>query len=214
MWPFEILASIALSALVVSTQAIAGSSRYHDDGYYVNAEVVRVEPIVRIVEVMVPYEACWNERVRHVDYGRRAGRNSPVPMIVGGVVGGVVGNRVGKRRHRNVLTIAGTLIGAAVGRSVSGDSRRYRQSRRYPTTERHCETRTEYHEEERIDGYDVTYRYHGRNFTTRTDDAPGRYIRLQVQVEPTLDSEQLTDGERWHRGRVSDCGDACADTWM
>jgi uncharacterized protein YcfJ len=130
----------------------------------------------------------------------------------------VAGNRIGKRRHRGALTIAGTVIGAALGRGVSRDSRRYRrdyrQTQSYFTTERHCETRTEYHDEERIDGYDVTYRYHGRDFTTRTDSEPGRHIRVRVQVEPTLDYDKVTGGERWYRSRASNCGDACADTWM
>ena len=38
--------------------------------------------------------------------------------------------------------------------------------------------------EEHIAGYDVTYRYQGRLYHTRTDYDPGRRIRVRVEVTP------------------------------
>ena len=217
----RILAGIALSAGIVSAQGVAGGYSRLDDGYYVNARVVRIEPIVRVVEVATPHQVCWNERVRHLDEGYRPRRNTAVPVIAGGVLGGVAGNRLGKRRHRSALTVAGTVLGALLGHSISREPRylrrEYRLSWTYFTTERRCETRTEYHDEERIEGYEVTYRYHGREFTTRTDYEPGRHIRVHVQVEPTSDYEPVTSDGRWSRRdhRLDPvCGTDCADTWL
>lgn len=212
MWQSKTIAGIALSALAISTQAFARGSHHRDDGYYVNAKVVRVEPILRVVRVAAPREVCWSEQVRHVDDGRRDHHN-PVPMIVGGVVGGVVGNQIGSRGKRDALTIAGTLLGAAVGHSISRESRHhYPRSRSYTTIERHCETQTEYHQEERLDGYHVTYRYHGHHFTTRTRHRPGKRIRVWVQVEPTHDDEHLTNPGLGYRSPDHTCGSDCFDT--
>lgn len=198
MWQSKAMTVIALSALAISTQALAGDGRYGEDGYYVNAKVVRVEPIVQMVQVAAPREVCWKERVRHVRHHRRRHDQSALPVIVGGVVGGVVGNQIGKRGNRDALTIAGTLIGAAVGHGVGNATHHHhRPARRYHTIEHRCEIQTEYHTEERIDGYNVTYRYHGHHFTTRTDHDPGKRIRVRVQVEPTVEYERVTRTGRW-----------------
>jgi uncharacterized protein YcfJ len=53
-----------------------------------------------------------------------------------------------------------------------------------PYTVQRCETR--YHDEyqERIDGYRVTYVYHGRRQVTELPYRPGERIRVRVDVSP------------------------------
>lgn len=210
MWQSKAIAVAALIALAVSTPALAGGGRYLDDEFYVDAEVVQVEPVVRIVQVARPREVCWNEKVRHVSHPRwrrhhyRRNHDSPLPIIVGGVVGGVVGNQIGKGGGRDALTIAGTIIGATVGHSIQHAPRQHHRPRRsYTTVERQCGIQTEYYDEERIDGYDVTYRYRGRLFTTRMGHDPGDRIRLRVQVEPTDEYERVTPAEYAYSSRRS-----------
>jgi uncharacterized protein YcfJ len=41
----------------------------------------------------------------------------------------------------------------------------------------------DYHEEERILGYRVTYRYRGKLFTTRLAEPPGDRLRLRVSLQ-------------------------------
>jgi len=213
MWNPKFMAGVALSVLTMSTQVFADSNRHFDDGYYVKAKVVRVQPIVRVVQVATPREVCWDERVRQVDNGYRAHSDAPVPMIVGGVVGGLVGNQIGKRGQRNALTIAGTIVGATVGHSISHQSRHdHRSGRSYTTIERRCETVTDYYDEERVDGYNVTYKYQGRHFNTRSDGAPGKHIRVWVQVRPTHDYGRVSRNSRRHHRHDHDCDDDCFDT--
>lgn len=213
MGQFKILGAVALGVLTASTQVLARSDRPFGDDYYVDAKVVRVAPIVRVVQVATPREVCWDERVRHIESHGGGYRDATLPVIVGGVLGGVVGNQIGRRRHRGALTIAGSVIGAAVGHNVSQERQVQRPRRRsYTTTERHCEIETDYRDEERIEGYDVTYRYNGRYFTTRTDHEPGKRIRVRVQVEPASGDEYVTRSE--HRFRRDDhfCREDCFDT--
>jgi len=40
------------------------------------------------------------------------------------------------------------------------------------------------HSEERLEGYDVTYRYDGEVYSTRTRNDPGDTIRVSVSVVP------------------------------
>ena len=54
----------------------------------------------------------------------------------------------------------------------------------YVTYEERCETHVEYSEEERFEGYDVTYVYGGQTYSTRTADDPGEQIRVWISIRP------------------------------
>lgn len=163
---------LALSLVTLPVATLAGVA------FYDKAKVVSATAIYETVEVARPEQRCWNEQVRHRGMGRSG---SYTPAIAGAIVGGVVGNQFGKGRGKDVMTVAGALLGASVGHDVS----RKRGHRGYLVTERRCETVARYVEEERQVGYRVKYRYRGRVFTTRTDDRPGKHLRIRVNVEPS-----------------------------
>ena len=170
-----------LATLVLSLCISMGSgTSLANGGFFVKARVVDVNPIYETLEVSYPEERCWNERVRHTRHGY--GR-SYTPAIAGAIIGGVAGNQFSKGSRRDALTVAGALLGASVGR----DFGRRSGSSSYVTTERRCEVVDRFEEQEQLVGYDVSYRYQGRVFTTRTDSHPGKFIQVKVQVEPTQD---------------------------
>lgn len=178
------MTAAALIALAVSSSPQASDYRYEeDDAYYVWAKVVDVEPIAHTVLVSTPNRVCWDETVRHVHHGRSRG-HSATPALVGGLIGGVLGNRVVDGRGRGAATVVGALLGASVGNDYARGQHHAAPSRTYYTTERRCETEHLVREEERIDGYRVTYKYKGRRFVTRSPVDPGERIRVRVQVEP------------------------------
>lgn len=169
--------TLALGSLLAAPLALAGHDR-GNGAFYDYARVVDVDPIVRTVRVSTPREECWDESVPvyyDEDY------QSATPMILGGIVGGVVGNQFGGGRGKDVLTVAGTILGGSIGRDIAHQSRHRRayESR----VETRCRTVEEYHEEERVEGYLVTYRYKGREYTTRMNHEPGKRIRVRVAVE-------------------------------
>ena len=47
-----------------------------------------------------------------------------------------------------------------------------------------CETRYRSHQEERIDGYRVMYRYHGQKYVTEMPYDPGNRIKVRVDIRP------------------------------
>ena len=150
------------------------------------AEVVSVRPIYRTVRVSTPERECWEEPVQHRRH-YSSGHDSYTPLIIGGILGGVVGNQFGGGSGKGILTAAGAILGGSLAHDVQSSHRRHHRhghSEVYTTYERRCQTHVNYHEEERVDGYRVKYRYNGKIYRTRTDYHPGEYIEVDVNVRP------------------------------
>jgi uncharacterized protein YcfJ len=161
--------------------------RYDADGGYDYARVVDVQPLTRRVRVSSPQRECWDE-TRYDDerdYGRPRARNSAGPTLLGAVIGAAIGNQIGHGDGRRAATAAGAIIGAGVGNAQAGRRNGYEQPpppRAY--TVQRCETHYREDVQERIDGYRVTYVYHGRRGVTEMPYKPGDRIRVRVDVSP------------------------------
>jgi len=141
-----------------------------DDGNF--AEVVQVMPIKEQVEVRTPHRECREEEVSE------GGSNGNGGAVVGAVAGGLLGHAAGHNTEsRKLDTVVGAIGGAIVGKELS-------KSEGTTTTEERCNTRRSVDYEERTVGYDVTYRYFGRDYHTRMDHDPGDRIRVVVDVHP------------------------------
>lgn len=178
------VSGLAIASLVLvagnASAADYAYSRGQSKAVYDYAKVLSVTPAIRYVTVTTPVKECWDDTEyythRQADPGR-AGKT-----LFGAIVGGVVGHQFGSGRGNDAATIAGSLIGAAVANSAH-------QGPAYRTTEysrpvRRCETNYQSHQEERIEGYDVIYSYHGRKYATRTPFDPGNKIKIRVDVRP------------------------------
>lgn len=188
----QIVALTSAVALAGATPAWAD----HEEHYYDYAKVVDVTPLVTRTVVTIPHEQCRVETVRervhyqHDRHGHGRRHVGPVPGLIGGLIGGVIGNQFGGGTGRKLLTVGGALIGA----SIATESAREHAARRHghehdyyrPAEREVCWTTEEQQEVERIDGYEVTYRYKGRQFVKRTDTRPGERIRIRVDVAPVL----------------------------
>lgn len=171
--------------VLVSGAALADPSSYpyegRENGGFDFADVVRVEPIRRQVRVSEPVRECWEE-VRPVSDGPFSASHVGGTLL-GGAIGTVVGNQVGHGRGKDVARVAGALIGGAIGHGVSVDRARQRGGDELRSYER-CDVRYRDSFHERIDGYDVTYEYAGREYVTRMPYDPGERIRVRVDVSP------------------------------
>lgn len=149
---------------------------------YVYAEVLETRPVYQSVTVASPQEECWEEEVR-VRESRH--NQSRTPVLISTIIGGALGNAVGNNKSsQRVGTVVGAVLGHSVGRDIV-QANRQPQPARYQTVQ-HCETVTRYDDEERLVGYQVTYRYNGEEFTVRADQDPGDRIRLRVSHDPVL----------------------------
>ena len=199
----------AATLLAFAPTTFAGES----EGFYVWADVTDVRPIVTTQYERTPVTSCRVVRVEPRQREARAVREdrnqNALPALVGGLLGGVIGNQFGSGNGRRAMTVIGAIAGASIASSGShqdarhDDRRDYRYDTAYETRydtrsdyrhdNRHdnrrsdrevCETSWEVEQYDVIDGYEVTYRYMGREFERITDEHPGDRMKLYVTVDP------------------------------
>ena len=150
------------------------------DNFIVKARVVSATPIFKYVTINTPTERCYKERVTHTDYndGNRSGR-----MLLGGLIGGVIGNNLGHGKSRKARAVVGALVGSQIGSSIA-DKHAY--TKQHSGYQQRCEVQNVSETRKRIDGYNVSYKFRGRVFTTTMPYDPGHKIKLRVNVSPVI----------------------------
>lgn len=159
-----------LAALLLSAATGAHAIQRDPGETTVRAPVISSEPIYRTVNE--PRTECWTETVRPQARYREESNGG---AVLGAIAGGLLGSTVGRGNGR----VAAAAIGAATG-AVVGD----RMDSAYAAGPREVE-RCETHDQFRrtILGYDVRYRYQGRDYSARLPYDPGRSVKLRVSVE-------------------------------
>jgi len=172
---------LALAAMLLSTNAWADNGRRNGGPQYGYAQVVSAQPIINYVTVKAPVRECWEE-MQYYTVDQNA-RSVGASTLFGAIIGGVVGHQFGSGRGNDAATVAGTLIGGA----IANDSASRRQGEavvQHGRPVQRCETRYRSHQEERIDGYRVMYRYHGQKYVTEMPYDPGNQLRVRVDIRP------------------------------
>lgn len=97
--------------------------------------------------------------------------------VVGGVAGGLLGHTVGEGSGKIAATAVGAIAGAIVGDRVANrDADGYYETRNV----QRCSNVTEM--ENRVVGYNVTYEYAGKQYSTRMARDPGSHVQLRISV--------------------------------
>lgn len=174
-----ILGCAAIAAVLAAPVASADHDRHGDVQY---AHVLSATPIYRSVRIEEPLRECWDERIVYRDRGDYWVDHGTGGALVGAIAGGVAGHQFGKGRGNDVATAVGALIGAGIGHRVA--VQHAPPVRERVGYERRCATLQETRYEERIEGYDVAYRYNGRVYHTRMPYDPGDRIAIRVDVRP------------------------------
>ena len=161
---------------------LMGTGSAMADAVYDYARVIKSEPIVRYVTVTTPVRECWQDTEYYTVAHRPSGTVGGT--IVGAIIGGVIGNQFGHGHHRDHATVLGTLAGAAIGNGVATAKAGGYTTTRHSRPVQRCESQLVRREEERIDGYRVTYIYNGQKYATRMPHDPGSRLRIRVDVRP------------------------------
>lgn len=164
-----------LIAATVAVPALAG----HEDAYEDRGRVTNVTQ--QYERVNAPRQECRTEYVRESYYEPRD--RSLGGAVIGGVAGGLLGNTVGRGNGRVAAAAVGAGIGAIVGDRVDND--RFSNRGRERVESRPVESCRMVDNWQQIPtGYLVNYDYNGRQYSTVTDQNPGRYIPVHVEVRP------------------------------
>lgn len=164
--------------LVGCSLAVAAGLACNAAGAQERARVLQSVPVVQ--QVGVPQQVCGDEPVY------RGQQTSGAGAVIGAIIGGVAGNALGHGGHygrggyyggsnRGATTAIGAVAGGLIGNQVEGTTG---GTPAYQTVRR-CTNETVY--ENRTVGYDVTYEYAGRRYTTRMDHSPGQWMPVNVQ---------------------------------
>ena len=194
----------AISAVLSAGFASEASAQQHND----TATVLLATPIVE--KVATPRRDCTTEQVTAYEERRtpRAAREEVIEQrsesksssgagtVLGAIIGGVVGHQFGNSSGgRDRGTAVGAVLGGVIGNNIENDTSRDGSNYRTVTRQgydvervpvsrdvQRCNTVQEYREV--IRGYDVKFRYNGRDYTTRMDQDPGTTIPVNVAVRP------------------------------
>ncbi len=172
-----IAVGIASLLSLSSMNSFAGKHHRHNNSFEDTARVVDVEPLYTNVRVASPYRDCYKQPHHRESNSQN---QSYTGTIAGGIIGGVVGNQFGGGSGKKIMTAAGALLGGSVGRDLT-----YQNSSHRNTYREQCHVSKRYHQEKRINGYLVTYKYKGQRYTTEMDQRPGKRIPVQVSVRPS-----------------------------
>lgn len=188
---------IGLLATTVSLPALAS----HEDNYEDRARVISVTP--QFERVNTPRQECRTEYVRESYYEPRERSNTGA--IIGGLSGGLIGSRFGGGKGRIATAALGAGLGAIVGDRYDNNGRDFGRERVETRPVERCVSVDNWNQVPA--GYLVNYEYNGRQYSTVTNQDPGRFIPVQVQVRPNGYVNQVSyrdfddDDRGWKRGR-------------
>ena len=179
-------AGLAAAALLLGLAAPAIADNHKNDhrssgAKYDYAQVLSARPIVRYVTVTTPVKECWDDVEYYTVNNRPPGEG--IRTITGAIIGGVIGHQIGSGRGNDAATVAGALLGGTIGSRSAYKNGNYGPVQ-YSRPVKRCETQYRDHQEKRVDGYDVVYRYYGQTYATRMPKDPGKKIRIRVDVRP------------------------------
>ena len=203
------LAAISVSAAMAQSYSTTAQQSYGttaQQSYSDTAQVLSAQPIYE--RNSVPRQECSNETVTtdrrvpsqgYVDVDYR----QPVPSgertvgagtVLGAIIGGVVGHQFGRSSGgRDVGTGVGIVAGGLIGNQIensppAGSGPTYASGPArvdyMPETRNVQRCTTVYDSRDEVTGYNVAYRYQGRDYTTRMAYDPGATMRVQVNLTP------------------------------
>ncbi len=207
--------SASIAATLLGAATIAAAQQHND-----TATVLSATPIME--KVSTPRRDCTTEQVTAYEERRtpRAAREEVIEQriepksgigagtVLGAILGGVAGHQFGNSSGgRDRGAAVGAVLGGVIGNNIENDTSR--DSSNYRTTTRQgydvervpvsrdvqrCNTVQEYRDVVR--GYDVKFRYNGRDYTTRMDQDPGTTIAVNVAVRPVTSTHPSTVSQR------------------
>lgn len=172
--------TLIAALLAASGAAQAGHGRGNADGFTARAQVLASTPIYETINE--PRRECWTETVGYETRSYRDGNNTG-SAILGAIAGGLIGSTVGKGDGKVAAAAVGAATGAVVGDRWNKSGTRYEES--VPQQVERCRTHDNFRQV--VSGYDVRYRFQGREYSTRLPYDPGKWLTLNVSFSVAED---------------------------
>jgi uncharacterized protein YcfJ len=140
------------------------------------ASVVSVDKVYKQVRVEEPYKECYiKETVQN------NGDGSATNEIIGGVIGGAIGNQFGDGDGKDIMTLAGILLGSSLANDAEKAASNGTQK---VISQEVCENKVRQKIEKRLSHYKVTVDYNGSEVSFSTKRRPfDEVIKIEVTVD-------------------------------
>jgi len=163
-----IVKSLVLISLLLGTQmVIAGSFTDY-------ATVTSVEKVYKQYRTEEPYQECYIKETL-----QNQGDGSATNEIMGAILGGAIGNQFGEGEGKEVMTLAGIVLGA----SMANDAERANSTGQVVVSQEVCETKVKKSIERRLSHYLVHIDYEGRDLAFTSKKRPyDDVIKVKVTV--------------------------------
>lgn len=166
----SMIKGIALGGVAMVVLGAGAVTGYRSLSQPAHADVLAVKEAKQMVTT--PQEKCEQVLVQRQepvkDERRVAG------TVLGGVAGGLLGNQIGGGSGKQAATVVGAAAGAYAGNQVQ---KNMQQGDVKSTTETRCKTVNV--RSEKVMGYDVTYRFKGKQESVRMSYNPGKQIPVK-----------------------------------
>jgi len=149
-----------ITAMIIT---LTGASAYAASDFVDTAQVVSSTPIIE--RVSEPRQECDTVAAPKKE-------SNIVAPIIGGVIGGLLGHQVGGGSGQTAATIVGATGGAVAGTMI-GNRAGAQPTQRCRTVESTRDV---------VNGYNVVYRYNGRDVNVALPYNPGSTIKVGVGV--------------------------------
>ena len=167
----KIILNSSLFAFLFSFSQMSFAGTFLD-----SASVISVDKVYKQVRVEEPYKECYiKETVQNT------GDGSATNEIIGGIIGGAIGNQFGEGDGKEVMTLAGILMGASIANDAEKAAANGTQK---VVSQEVCENKVRQKIEKRLSHYKVTVDYNGREVSFSTKRRPYDDI---IKIEVTVD---------------------------
>jgi uncharacterized protein YcfJ len=172
------------ATLITSVLGMVAASAVSAADFEDFAKVISVTP--KVEQINRPRQDCRTEIVpvqRNVQANQPGTSHNTGAAIVGGIAGALIGRQIGGGDGRTAATAAGAIIGALAGDRM--DNNNAQANTETVTTEQEVKRcrMVDYWESRNV-GYNVTYEYKGRQYTSLLSYDPGSRLRVNVAVTP------------------------------
>ena len=163
-----IVKNLVLISLFLGTQLVMAGS------FTDYATVTSVEKVYKQYMTEEPYQECYIKETL-----QNAGDGSATNEIIGAILGGAIGNKLGEGDGKEVMTLAGIVLGA----SMANDAEKANSSGQVVVSQEVCETKVRKSIEKRLSHYLVHIDYEGRDLAFTSKKRPyDDVIKVKVNV--------------------------------
>ena len=160
--------SLVLTSLFLGTQLVIAGS------YVDYATVTSVEKVYKQYRTEEPYQECYIKETL-----QNQGDGSATNEIMGAILGGAIGNQFGEGEGKEVMTLAGIVLGA----SMANDAEKANSTGQVVVSQAVCETKVKKSIERRLSHYLVNISYEGRDLSFTSKRRPyDDVIKVKVTV--------------------------------